>query len=70
MAGGLGVRGLWGDLPVRSAYAAASLLDAVLQCLSAIGSVLTTEATQYVINCLARAALEAGAQVQGDRKKR
>jgi hypothetical protein len=58
-----GPNGPWGDVPVRTAYAAATfLLDAVLQCLRAMGSALTTEATPYVANCLARSALEAGSQ--------
>jgi hypothetical protein len=58
-----GPNGPWGDAPVRTAYAAAAfLLDAVLQCLRAMGSALTVGATPYVANCLARSALEAGSQ--------
>ena len=58
-----GPTGLWGDTPVRMAYAAAAfLLEAVLQCLRALSGALTVEATPYVANCLARAALEAGSQ--------
>jgi hypothetical protein len=58
-----GPHGPWGDVPVRTTYAAAAfLLDAVLQCLRAMGGALTVEATPYVTNCLARSALEAGSQ--------
>jgi hypothetical protein len=58
-----GPTGPWGDMPVRTAYAAAAfLLDAVLQCLRALSGALTAEATPYVANCLARSALEAGSQ--------
>ena len=60
---GPGSSGAWGDIPVRTAYAAASfLLDAMLQCTTAMGSALTVTATPYVANCLARSALEAGSQ--------
>ncbi len=58
-----GPRGPWGDVPVRTTYAAAAfLLDAVLQCLRAMSGALAVEATPYVTNCLARSALEAGSQ--------
>jgi hypothetical protein len=38
------------------------LLEAVQQCLGVLSGALTVEATPYVANCLARAALEAGSQ--------
>lgn len=58
-----GPSGPWGDMPVRTAYAAAAfLLEAVLQCVRALSGALTAEATPYVANCLARSALEAGSQ--------
>jgi len=58
-----GPHGPWGDVPVKTAYAAAAfLLDAVLQCLRAMSGALAVEATPYVTNCLARSALEAASQ--------
>jgi hypothetical protein len=58
-----GAGGPWGDMPVRTAYAAAAfLLEAVLQCVRALSGALTAEATPYVANCLARSALEAGSR--------
>lgn len=59
----LGAERPWGQDPVRMVYTAAALfVDAVLQCLRAMGDALTTETTHYVPNCLARAAMEAGSQ--------
>jgi hypothetical protein len=58
-----GPAGPWGKDPVRMVYTAAALfLEAVLQCLRAMGDSLTIETTAYVPNCLARAAMEAGSQ--------
>jgi len=60
----LGPGGQWGAGPGRSAYIAAGLyLEAVLQCLRAMGDALTVDSTAYVVNTLARAAMESGSRV-------
>jgi hypothetical protein len=54
-----GPDGPWGPDPVRWAYTAAAMyVEAVLQCMRAMAEVLTTDTTQYVPYCLARAAMD------------
>jgi hypothetical protein len=49
---------------VRTVYAGAALyLDTILRCIQAMAGALTAESTPYVMNALARAAMEAGAQL-------
>jgi len=56
-----GAAGLWGDRPVRTVYAGAAIyLDTILRCLCALGDALSPETTPYVLEAMARAAMEAG----------
>jgi hypothetical protein len=58
-----GPDGPWGPDSVRSVYVAAAMyLEAVLQCMGTIATSLTADMTHYVLDCLARAAMEAGSQ--------
>jgi hypothetical protein len=57
-----GQLGPWGEDPVRAVYAGGALyLDTILECLRGLARTLTPEATHYVTEALARAAMEAGA---------
>jgi hypothetical protein len=57
-----GQLGRWGEDPVRAVYAGGALyLDTILDCLRSLAKTLTPEATHYVTEALARAAMEAGA---------
>jgi len=57
-----GQGGPWGENPVRTVYAGGAMyLDTVLDCLRGIARALTPETTPYVVEALARAAMEAGA---------
>lgn len=59
-----GPGGPWGSDTIHTVYAGGALyLDTILRCLRAISDALTPETTPYVINTLARAAMEAGAQL-------
>ena len=59
-----GQAGAWGEDPVRTVYAGGALyLDTILRCIQAMAGALTAESTPYVMNALARAAMEAGAQL-------
>jgi hypothetical protein len=59
-----GPGGAWGDDTVRTVYAGAALyLDTILRCIQAMAGALTAESTPYEMNALARAAMEAGAQL-------
>jgi hypothetical protein len=60
----VGPDGAWGDDTVRTVYAGAALyLDTILRCIQAMAGALTAESTPYEMNALARAAMEAGAQL-------
>jgi hypothetical protein len=62
--GETGPCGAWGEHTVRTVYAGAALyLDTILRCIQAMAGALTAESTPYVMNALARAAMEAGAQL-------
>ena len=55
-----GLGGAWGEDTVRTVYAGGALyLDTVLRCIRAMADALTPETTPYVLNALARAAMEA-----------
>jgi len=57
-----GPAGLWGDEPVRSVYAGRALyVDTIARCLEALWDVLGPDTTPYVLQALARAAMEAAA---------
>lgn len=57
-----GQTGPWGEDPVRTVYAGGALyLDTILDCLRSLAATLTPETTHYVVETLARAAMEAGA---------
>jgi hypothetical protein len=57
-----GRSGPWGEDPVRAVYAGGALyLDTILDCLCGLAGTLTPETTHYVVEALARAAMEAGA---------
>lgn len=59
-----GPGGPWGETAVRTVYAGGALyLDTILRCVRAMTDALTAETTSYVVNTLARAAMEAGAQL-------
>ena len=62
--GETGPSGEWGEHTVRTVYAGAALyLDTILRRIQAMAGALTAESTPYVMNALARAAMEAGAQL-------
>lgn len=62
--GETGPSGAWGEHTVRTVYAGAALyLDTILRCIQAMAGALTAESTPYVMNALARAGMEAGAQL-------
>lgn len=62
--GETGPSGAWGEHTVRTVYAGAALyLDTILRCIQAMAGALTAQSTPYVMNALARAAMEAGAQL-------
>src|SRR5260370_11555414 len=53
--------GSWGEDPVRAVYAGGALyMDTILDCLRSLAATLTPETTHYVVETLARAAMEAG----------
>lgn len=59
-----GPAGPWGEDTVRSVYAGAALyLDTILRCIGALGDALSPETSPYVVEALARSAMEAGAQL-------
>jgi hypothetical protein len=59
-----GPAGAWGEDTVRTVYAGAALyLDTILRCIQGLADGLTPETTPYVANAMARAAMEAGAQL-------
>jgi hypothetical protein len=59
-----GPSGPWGEETVRTVYAGGALyLDTILRALWAMADTLTPQTTAYVLNTLARAAMEAGAQL-------
>jgi hypothetical protein len=59
-----GPGGPWGEDAVRTVYAGGALyLDTILRCVAALGNALSPETTPYVLEALARAAMEAGAQL-------
>lgn len=56
--------GAWGEDTIRTVYAGAALyLDTILRCTQGLADALTLQTTPYVVNAIARAALEAGAQL-------
>jgi len=58
-----GPAGTWGEDTIRTVYAGAALyLDTILRCIQGLADALTPETTPYVVNAVARAAMEAGAQ--------
>jgi hypothetical protein len=59
-----GPGGPWGEEAIRTVYAGAALyLDTIVRCLWAMADALTTDTTAFLLNTLARAAMEAGAQL-------
>ncbi len=57
-----GSAGPWGDEPVRSVYAGCALyVDTMVRCLETPWDVLGPDTTPYVLQALARAAMEAAA---------
>jgi hypothetical protein len=59
-----GPAGAWGEDTVRTVYAGAALyLNTILRCIQGLADGLTPETTPYVANAMARAAMEAGAQL-------
>ena len=57
-----GQAGPWGENPVRTVYTGGALyLDTILDCLRCLAGTLTPETTHYVVETVARAAMEAGA---------
>jgi hypothetical protein len=58
----IGASGPWGESPVRTVYAGGALyLDTILRCLAALGDALSPQTTPYVLEAIARSAMEAGA---------
>jgi len=56
--------GAWGEDTIRTVYAGAALyLDTILRCIQGLADTLTPQTTPYVVNAIARAAMEAGAQL-------
>lgn len=61
---GAGPAGAWGEDTIRTVYAGAALyLDTILRCTQGLADALTPQTTPYVANAVARAAMEAGAQL-------
>jgi hypothetical protein len=59
-----GPAGAWGEDTIRTVYAGAALcLDTILRCIQGLADALTPQTTPYVVNAIARAAMEAGAQL-------
>ena len=59
-----GPAGAWGEDTIRTVYAGAALyLDTILRCTQGLADALTPQTTPYVVNAIARAAMEAGAQL-------
>lgn len=59
-----GPGGAWGEVTSAAVDAGAALYpDTILQCIQAMAGALTAESTPYVMNTLAWAAMEAGAQL-------
>lgn len=56
--------GAWGEDTIRTVYVGAALYpDTILRCIQGLADGLTRQTTPYVVNALARAAMEAGAQL-------
>lgn len=60
----VGPVGAWGEDTIRTVYAGAALYpDTILRCIQGLADALTPQTTPYVVNAIARAAMEAGAQL-------